>query len=124
MRLSVYYSLGSYDIAWHSTNKGGVRATKNRTLPILHQNLPPFLAAPPVFCWLESANRTNQKQLESTAAANTPGLTGLVQQVLRGEADTRLTTVSAHTDSCLTQDAKEKTCLHLQTPQSTNTFGI
>lgn len=66
------------------------------------------LAAPPVFCGLGAANRSNQKQLEWTAAARTPGLTGLVQQVLRGEADTRLTAVSAHTDGRLTQDGKKK----------------
>lgn len=35
-------------------------------------------------------------------------MTGLVQQVLRGEADTRLTAVSAHTDGRLTQDGKKK----------------
>lgn len=57
-------------------------------------------------------------------------MTGLVQQVLRGEADTRLTAVSAHTDSRLTQDGnkkkkKEKKKLSSPTePQSTNTYGI
>lgn len=86
----------------------------------LHQYLllPP--AAPPVFCGLGAANRSNRKQLESTAAARAPGLTVLVQQVLRGEADTRLTAVSAHTDGRLTQDGThthKKNCLHLLTPK-------
>lgn len=92
----------------------------------LHQYLllPP--AAPPVVCGLGAANRSNRKQLESTAAARTPGLTVLVQQVLRGEADTRLTAVSAHTDGRLTQDGThtQKKLSSPTDPQSTNTCGI
>lgn len=111
-------------------NGGGVRAIKNKTLPflfpstVLHQYLLLSQAAPPVFCGLGAANRSNRKQLASTAAARTPGLTGLVQQVLRGEADTRLTAVSAHTDGCLTQDGKKKKLSSPTDPQSTNTCGI
>lgn len=94
-------------------------AIKNsRTVPFLF--LPPsltntspllFLAAPPVICPVGTANRSNRKQLESTAAARPPGLTGLVQQVLRGEADTRLTAAFANTEGRDTQDGK-KNCLH------------
>lgn len=65
--------------------------------------------------------------MESTAAVRTPGLTVLVQQVLRGEADTRLTAVSAHTDGCLTQDGTHTHTKKLSSPtdpQSTNTCGI